>query len=715
MKKKIILAFILLCSIFSIKSVYAESLPCTWLEDLSKETGITIKQISQNPAGNTDSTYHIGDNVQINFTADGKIDSDVDFKLYLKSTTDENDIISVYLRSVFKTPGSNSNFYIADYIVPESAKVGSEYRYYSLAVLSKNKNSERKYTTPSGTEVVNYDLLCGRYVFNESDLEYHKAWNASLLNNSFQNFRSIKVLEKLPEVPVDIPGNNVLKSLTVDRSDVYVGGIMKITGSATVPIAHLELLFGNENGDTFSTILLGNISKDTTFTAEAPAPGPRTTLPEGKYYLKQISLYKVNSGSRYATYRKNYERENLGGYFNDYGYEYPLPFDMVINLKRSDTLVENQHDVAMLELKLQKDTATIGAKVPLTFEAFANKKVVKSVHINFYDVNTNAMFSSYLKSLDKNSYFTIPSIAKEGTYKIESVVFVIENLDGETDTIVFKNTVENENRKDVFAQELKVIKENSKNVLYFATEDLDEIAYETIKNSQENSIIIVDAEYQTVIPAELFDVIKETQRQLIVNYKDNEWIINGIDVEESKSIDVSMKFYSLEDSDISSEIKNALGDKAILVEFPENGQLPGMALVRLKDDEISELLKKDRFFVYYVDEENNKLNKVALELQKSYDGYIEFYINHNSKYVISLTEVEDDSILGEDDSVLSNNTILVKENDTQDSNTLLLYVAIGVGAFIILLLIIIIIMMGKKSKKENKSVEKSEDKKTDEE
>ena len=176
-----------------------------------------------------------------------------------------------------------------------------------------------------------------------------------------------------------------------------------------------------------------------------------------------------------------------------------------------------------------------------------------------------------------------------------------------------------------------------------------------------------------------------------------------------------MKFYSLEDSDISSEIKNALGDKAILVEFPENGQLPGMALVRLKDDEISELLKKDRFFVYYVDEENNKLNKVALELQKSYDGYIEFYINHNSKYVISLTEVEDDSVLGEDDSVLSNNTLLVKENDTQDSNTLLLYVAIGVGAFIILLLIIIIIMMGKKSKKENKSVEKSEDKKTDEE
>ena len=713
MKKKIILAFILLLSIFSIKSVYAEGLPCTWLEDLSKETGISVKRIYQSTTGDN---VRVGDKIIVTFDVDKKIEGEVDYRLFFQSTTDENDLIYVYVKDVKPVTHSDGKTYSGYYIVPENAKVGSEYRYRSFAILVKDEKSERRYTTPSGKEVVNYDLLCGRYYFDENDSEFHKFWNGSFLSDSFTKPNSIKVIgEKEPEQEIDIPGNNVLKSLTVDRSDVYVGGIMKITGSATVPIAHLELLFGDENGNTFSTILLGNISKDTTFTAEAPAPGPRSTLPEGKYYLKQIYLYKVNSGSRYAIYRKNYERENLGGYFNDYGYEYPLPFDMVINLKRSDTLVENQHDVAMLKLKLQKDTATIGAKVPLTFEAYANKKVVKSVHINFYDVNTNAMFSSYLKSLDKDSYFTIPSIAKEGTYKIESVVFVIENIDGENDTIVFKNTVENENYKDVFAQELKVIKENSKNVLYFATEDLDEIAYETIKNSQENSIIIVDAEYQTVIPAELFDVIKETQRQLIVNYKDNEWIINGIDVEESKSIDVSMKFYSLEDSDISSEIKNALGDKAILVEFPENGQLPGMALVRLKDDEISELLKKDRFFVYYVDEENNKLNKVALELQKSYDGYIEFYINHNSKYVISLTEVEDDSILGEDDSVLSNNTILVKENDTQNSNTLLLYVAIGVGAFIILLLIIIIIMMGKKSKKENKSVEKSEDKKTDEE
>ncbi len=709
MKKKLLLAFILLFSIFSIKSVYAESLPCTWVEDLSQETGITIKQISHNPAGNTESVYHIGDSVRINFTADGKIDSDVNFKLYLKSTTDENDVISVYLRSVFKTPGNNSNFYIADYVVPESAKVGSEYKYYSLAVLSKNKDSERKYTTPSGTEVVNYDLLCGRYVFNESDLEYHKTWNASLLNNSFQSFQSIKVLEKAPEPVIDIPGNNVLKSLKVDRTDLYVGGIMKVSGSFTVPIATLEMTFENEKGDRFTTTLLGNISKSTEFTADAQAPGPRSNLPEGNYYLKSIFLYKVNSGNRYATYRKNYEREDLGGYFNDYGYVYPLPFDMVVNLKRSDTLVENQHDVVMSELKLQKDTATIGAKVPISYDCITNKIIIKSVHINFYDYSTKAMFSSYLKSLDKDSYFSIPSTAKEGTYNIESIVFSIENSRGESDTIVFKNTVENERNKGVFEQTLKVVKENNKNVLYFATEDLDEIAYETIRNSQENSIIIVDAEYQTIIPAELFDTIKETQRQLIINYKDSEWVMNGIDVEESKDIDVSMKFYSLSDSDISGDLKKVLGDKTMLVEFPENGQLPGMTLVRLKDDELSELLKNDRFFVYYVDENNNKLRKVALEIQKSYDGFIEFYINHNSKYVITLTEVDDDSILGEDDIAFSKNTISVDNTDKQNTNTILLYVAIGVGVFIIILLIVIIIMMSKNSKKGNKNVENTKE------
>ena len=106
----------------------------------------------------------------------------------------------------------------------------------------------------------------------------------------------------------------------------------------------------------------------------------------------------------------------------------------------------------------------------------------------------------------------------------------------------------------------------------------------------------------------------------------------------------------------------------------------------------------DKYYIYYVDTENDKLKKVALELQKTSEGYIEFYINHNSKYLISSKEITKQTILGEDDSLLAKNTALKEKSSIKKSNPIILYSVIAV-----ICIAVIAIVVARKTKKHNKT------------
>ena len=234
--------------------------------------------------------------------------------------------------------------------------------------------------------------------------------------------------------------------------------------------------------------------------------------------------------------------------------------------------------------------------------------------------------------------------------------------------------------------------------MYFSADELNDEVYKKIQNSN-NDYIIIDADNYTVIPLQLFDIIKTSKKNLIIKYNQNEWVFNGNDIKTPKDIDVLMKFYEMNNSSISDKLKKALNGEAVILEFPNNGELPGNVLIRIKDTEIINKLNSDKYYIYYADTENDKLSKVALEVQKTSDGYIEFYINHNSKYIISSTEIKDQTVLGEDDSLLEKNTALNEntKSSNRSINPILLY---SLMAFIcILIIIIVIVKVTKKNKK----------------
>ena len=688
MKKKIILLLILLCSLFTVKNVYADTKSCTYLPyaDYTRLTGITVDNIFTTEIVES---VNVGDKIWVKFAVNGNVDSNTEFRLTLKNVSVKYPyIVAVYLKDITLTSEGNGNVYKGYYTIEDSFQVGSEWKYDNLQIETKDKKSS-SYSTPSGKEVDIYTYNCATFVFNPDDLS--NGANLVLITNNFKNFNVVAKEETQNIEPAKIV------SITTDKSEYYVGEEIKYTVTATEPIKSIQFEYSTTKAGTGYIINPIISSTGTTFTAVGHVPSAIFNYPEGKFTLSAILAYDLNGNEiNYSKYKINEDKER-GIYWN------PLSFDLSFNLKNQESTVEEQSDVTINSLKFSSSSANIGTKVPVTFDAkVASTSTIKSVHINFADKTTKAMFSSYLKSLDKDSYFVVPSVAKEGTYAIDSIVFTVESENEKIKTIVVKNT--DDKYKEIFDQTLTVAISNNENVLYYSTEDLSDVVFETIKNSQENSIIIIDADQESTISSSLFDAIKGTQRQLIINYKNNEWIINGVDIEASKTIDVSMSTYEIKDAKVSNDLKIALDDGSYVVEFTENGELPGTTLIRLKANDLFAELDKETYYVYYLDENNNKLNKVAVELQKSYDGYLEFYISHNSKYVITTKKVTDEKVLGEEEKILEDNKEFESETTTKpeekkESETNMLYAIIGAGSVVIIVLIIVIICMSKKKPK----------------
>ena len=100
------------------------------------------------------------------------------------------------------------------------------------------------------------------------------------------------------------------------------------------------------------------------------------------------------------------------------------------------------------------------------------------------------------------------------------------------------------------------------------------------------------------------------------------------------------------------------------------------------------MLKNKEANIYYYNKKTKKFEIINLNTEYNDDGYYEFYINHNSKYVISSNTINE--------KYISNN-----KSSTSDANikTILM---ITIPSVIIIILLLIIIMLLKNKKVVNK-------------
>ncbi len=294
------------------------------------------------------------------------------------------------------------------------------------------------------------------------------------------------------------------------------------------------------------------------------------------------------------------------------------------------TALETQTVLKLTDLKINSTTAKPGEKVSMSFKASETLKSLKLV----FKTSSNQVLDVYVKDLTSKSYFEIPSTSKPGKYSLTDVMLI-----SNSNTKIYSNSNASGVEKLTYKFDLEIPeevnstetpKEVAKTYVY-NIEDVNDNLISNIYSLPDSSEININAISSTLINSGLFDSIKGTNKVLKINNNDNQIIFNGKDIITSKTIDVNIEVRSIGENE---EIFN-LVKEGIIVDFPNNGNLPGKAQVRIKpNDELNQKLNNSGINVYYYNAEEDKFTAIAYNISKGKDGYYEFVIDHNSSYIL---------------------------------------------------------------------------------
>ena len=352
-------------------------------------------------------------------------------------------------------------------------------------------------------------------------------------------------------------------------------------------------------------------------------------------------------------------------------------------------------------LTMDYQQAYVGDKVsvnfgsPETFDGVEIKeKPVTSVMLSFTNQNDNTVLNVYLNSIDNNPYFVIPSNATIGRYNINYGYLSFD--DGTSEKY--------QNRPGkVFSYdgsfEVKE-KEFDKEKYSFNSENYDSTVKSDLQKLNNDAIITINANNSPVIYKEIFEAIKSTNRTLIIDYQNLRWTFSGKDIENPKTLEVSVKLDELV-SNSENGLKDLIKTKSALLEFTNNGELPGKTLIKLDGKDLEKYFNSDVIYVYYYDETNKDVLKVAMEVRKN-NGFFEFYINHNSKYIITSQEISNDKKV-KNDTILKENNKEVSKDDSLFNNKVIMFGGIGLLVLILIITTTLIIVKKRKKTKNNLS------------
>ena len=227
---------------------------------------------------------------------------------------------------------------------------------------------------------------------------------------------------------------------------------------------------------------------------------------------------------------------------------------------------------------------------------------------------------------------------------------------------------------------------------------------EHIEAMNEGETILVNCN-STIANEEIFEAIKGKNKTLLFDLDGIEWIVNGLNIDNPKDIDISTMIQNVDltqygyDSDTNG----------IALVFQPNGILPGKVQIRIKEDYIKNKFNlnsslylgfikdsadsDDELFSVSgnsvsendIDEYETKLIKIE-DAEVQYDGsYVSLFLTHNSSYILSdklpsnnvvadneEEEKKEDTTKKEDEAVNNNhdsNTTVNESDNKQQQNT----------------------------------------------
>ena len=333
----------------------------------------------------------------------------------------------------------------------------------------------------------------------------------------------------------------------------------------------------------------------------------------------------------------------------------------------SNNVYIDSNRIYLEKIEIKTKEAKVGDKVAVNLCTNIN---INSAKLIFKSNNGN-QFTIYLSNLNNDEYMEIPSTVPSDTYYLSQLT-----LDNDNSTTTYTNGNDYN-----FNIEIIITEKETKSKIY----NNEDVNANTIKESkkEETKDITINATGNSVISKEVFNSIKGTDKKVIIKYQDNEIIFSGRDIKEAKDIDVSMKIICITDDDTSKVINN----NGYIINFANNGDLPGKEIVRIKaTTEMKNYFENKKLYVYYYDEPNNKFTLIARNITLEND-YYEFAINHNSKYILTDTQIDTKTVTVDEN--------IVDFQNSNKTNTIIILVSI----LIVVAVTIFILLMKKKENK----------------
>ncbi len=401
---------------------------------------------------------------------------------------------------------------------------------------------------------------------------------------------------------------------------------------------------------------------------------PEEIIP-GNYKLKDILLIATSNYGN--TFSKTYSIDSTIT-------AYKLDYSANITVLKDET----KKNIKLNNLSFETKEVNIGDNIYLNFSTDSEITTAKFI---FRNNETSDTVAAYMKEENNKKYISFATSTPEGKYTLESVIL----------TSPYVTTIYSQNGSDGSIQynfdTILQLKKVDQTKLEYNNENITEQDILEIKNSTNIKTVIINADLNSTINAEIFGAIQGCDITLIINYRNNQFIFYGKEINEIKDIDVSIRIETLSDKAKSSDIKSLVSN-GVVVSFASNGNLPSTAIVKLKQtSEMKNVLQGMNIYVYYYDEDTKLFEEVALDISLKENSYYEIPIKHNSRFLLT-TEKLDKSLIQEteDENVVS----FLMSNKV--------YLILIVLAFVLIVVIVVIIIVYKvKNKKKNIELNKN--------
>ena len=474
---------------------------------------------------------------------------------------------------------------------------------------------------------------------------------------------------------VDAP---VLDSLSMNKVEVGVGDRIVFTMKVHEASSHVSVWIKYSNGMS-SASYIENPNDPVYFTYE-----PTAVPQDEEVYLDAIVFEDIYGNMSYfynkrlktveTTYHQQYlAHSSLNEEMQDYKFTI---------LKQEDYVVDNEKP-ELVDVRLNKNSFPIPSYAKVEVEAKDNNKLAPTAQVVFKGKEKKISATLHLDedniyrgNLEINQYnevgeYTLAEVLLSDAYGNDNLYMNYDHKYKDSDlTIDLKFTL------------------TSKFEPTITTSTIAKDLIDVIKNAPEGADIAIDANGDSIVKKEVFEAIKGTDKNIFIESNGIEWIFLGNDItKEIKDIDVTTAVYF--DYDYKDVNVKDYVDKSIVIKFASNGELPGVATIRVKLDYTLRDYIGDKVYVYYLDENEKEERKfievTGDELLQNENGWFEFKINHNSTYILSTKKPEEKYINNSVELLEINNKELAQQRQSQNlkkGNRVLMFALIALGVMV---------------------------------